>query len=225
MKVAVLVPLGSLNTARRDAWSYVARHYGEHHPEYELVVGRCEERPWRKGVALAQARAHTDAEILVVADADVLCPPARLAEAVLAVRDSIVGGTGAWVIPYREVRRLTERATRSLYDGRYTPDDLERATYTGTLGGGLLALPAALYDDVSGVDPRFAGWGGEDEALGLALRCLHGPPAQLAGELVHLWHPHAYRPARAPETIESRRLLDRYRAARRSPKAMRALLS
>lgn len=163
--------------------------------------------------------------MLIVADGDVLAPPARLREAVALV----AVGAAPWAIPYSQVHRLLRRSSEAfMREGRSAPEHgpFERPPYTGTEGGGIVVLPTATWDDVGGVDPRFTGWGGEDLAFGWTLRTLHGTPTRTAGALLHLWHPHAAGgPRNRPPDRGSAALLERYRRARDDPAAMRALIA
>lgn len=74
-------------------------------------------------------------------------------------------------------------------------------------------------------DPRFRGWGGEDEALGLALRSLHGPEHRGSSDLLHLWHPPAPRPSRQEGNAENMALVMRYRQASKLRPQMAALVA
>ena len=86
-------------------------------------------------------------------------------------------------------------------------------------------MRADLWRDVGGFDDRFHGWGGEDFALGCALRSLSGQYAhKLAGTLRHLWHPPA--PSNGGLLPDDNfALANRYRAAKFDPAAMRDIIN
>jgi hypothetical protein len=85
---------------------------------------------------------------------------------------------------------------------------------------------ADVWDDIGGIDERFVGWGGEDIAFGVALRCLYGPPLEVRGALTHFWHPHAAgRSRQMPVTETSAKLMAAYQHAAFQPERMREVLS
>lgn len=216
MSVAVVVPFTSDEPWRVRARHHVTGWYETH--GYEVVEGSCPE-PWRKAVAVADAARRTDADILVVADADCLCDGVDLAVAAV-----FSGAT--WAVPHNLVHRLDEAATGAVYDGAAPVATTGRAQrpYVGFAGGGIVAIARAVYDRVP-LDPRFEGWGGEDSSWALALTCLAGEPARFAADLFHLWHPPATRMSRRWGTAAGRALEIRYRLARSNRRQMADLLA
>ncbi len=96
---------------------------------------------------------QTDADILVVADADVWCE--ETPDAVEAVVDG-----APWALPHTRVRRLTRASTRWLLSG-HEPDpgyDVEERPYRGLMGGGITVLSREVIRSIP-LDPRFVGWG------------------------------------------------------------------
>jgi hypothetical protein len=221
----VLVPYRADGGPRDAAWVYMRRWWAINHPDWQLVEGGCPDGPWRKAVAVADALARADGDLLVVADADVWCPDLSPALA------SLERGLGRWAIPHQRVYRLTEYATAAVLAGGQLPDPpLPRRThpavaesYTGVVGGGLVVLPADMYRQVP-LDPRFAGFGQEDQSWARALDVIAGPPWRGRQPLWHLWHPPQPRISRAIGSVENLALYRRYRAASTTP-AMLALLA
>jgi hypothetical protein len=217
MTVSVLIPFTSEDPARIQAWDHVVGWYAQF--GWEIVKGGCLV-PWRKAVAVAAAAERSTGETLVVSDADCLCD--GVPAAVAAVE------TGApWAIPHHLVHRLDQEATHAVYSGATAESTTGRtqAPYIGFAGGGIVVLPRSTYLDVP-LDPRFEGWGQEDEAWALALTSLHGAPWRGTTPLYHLHHPPpATRRSRHVGSVASHQLLNRYlRAARTGRPAMRALL-
>lgn len=173
---------------------------------------------WCKAEAVADALSRTDAEILVIADADVWCDGAQAA--VEAVQQG-----AAWAVPHGKVHRLTAQATAdTLTTGTFDPDaECAERPYTGHAGGGIVAIHRTTYEACP-LDPRFTGWGHEDDSWAIALRCLHGSPWRGADPLWHLWHQPQPRRNRRIGSEPSRRLHGRYKASRRDPDAMRSLI-
>lgn len=179
MTTAVLIPWAATDEWRTRALAHVTawwRSLG-----YDPVLGR-HDGPWRKALAVADALARTDADVLVVADADVFVPGVERAIA-------LVEQGAPYAIPHVRVHRLTERATTQLYETGTHDGEMEKGCpYVGVVGGGMVVLRRDVYEDCP-LDASYAGWGREDEAFGLALEVLHGPPERLDNPLWHLWHP------------------------------------
>jgi hypothetical protein len=158
----------------------------------------------------------TDADLLVVHDADVWCD--ALDDAIEAVR------AGApWAMPHRRVYRLTEDATNAALDGGDLGGPTVEHPYIGWQGGGIVVLPRTTYRDCP-LDPRFAGWGAEDEAWARALVALHGKPWRGRAPLWHLWHPPQPRVSRRMGSESSDALLARYVIAGKRAGPMRTLI-
>lgn len=223
MSTAVLIPYRATDEHREHALAVVAAHYATNHPDLPVIRGQLDPGvPWCKAVAVAVARQSTDADVLVIADADVMVAPAKLSEGIMLVAADIA----QWCVPYSLVHRFTAKTTRDLMANRAHPstDSPERAPYRGMIGGGITVVRASVYDDVP-LDPRFVGWGGEDEAWGLALGTLAPRTRQIDGRCFHLWHPHSIGRARhTPEMPRSAELVDAYRDANGDVDAMQAII-
>jgi hypothetical protein len=197
---------------------------------YPVRIGTLEDGPWRKAEAVRRALTGSNADVLVVADGDVWCD--GIGEAIALAAD----GT-PWVIPHRRVHRLTREATRDVLGGvepnvemPVCHSEVITVPYTGVPGGGIVVVRREVYERCP-LDPRFAGWGQEDEAWGQALTALYGRPAPLDYPLWHLWHPPqplAGKPKDKPDP--SMVLYGRYEKARKQARrdggeSMRALLA
>jgi hypothetical protein len=166
-------------------------------------------------------------DVLVVHDAD--CWSDGLAEAI----DAVATGRAQWAIPHSDVHRLTPEATAEVLAGKDPDVGMPLVPhhegghcrpYRGVPGGGIVVLARDAYEHVP-LDPRFLGWGGEDEAWGLALNALLGEPWRGDAPLWHLWHPPQSRLNRHVGSDTSHALLTRYQyAAKDGPEAMRALV-
>lgn len=151
--------------------------------------------------------------VLVIADADVWCD--QTPDAVHRVIDGC-----PWAVPHSIVCRLTPDATLDVIRGTplhrrsFGRRSLEEGSYRAHLGGGITVIARGTYEQVP-IDPRFAGWGFEDDAWCLALNALVGPAWQASAPLWHLWHPPQDRTSRDEGSVESLALFDRYRTADR----------
>ena len=217
VSVEVVIPFAGDCPHRRRALSWTLRHY----PTTWKVTVAEGGSPWTKAKAVTPAIEASDAETVVVADADVWTD--GFGEAVAAVE---LGQP--WAIPFTGVFRLTAQATERILAGELPRDphalELDENAYRGRPGGGSVVALRELLLDVP-LDPRFIGWGQEDESWGMALTTLAGQPHRCRHALIHLWHPPQERLSREFGSPEGRDLRERYEAACASPDAMRALIS
>lgn len=172
---------------------------------------------WCKAAAAMPAIHASRADVVVLADAD------AWTDGLPAALHAIDSGRARWAIPHDQVHRLTEHATSLLLDGHDWRDlELAERAYRGVQGGGItIARRQVLLD--APLDPRFQGWGQEDESHALALHCLHGRPWRGTAPLVHLYHPPQPRETRRRGSTAGWRMFHAYRRARRDPSAMRRL--
>jgi hypothetical protein len=196
----------------------VKERYASRHPGWEIVEAPAAPGGWVKASAVTAAARRIDARVLVVADADVWCDGVDGAVAQVA--------RGArWAIPHRTVRRLTPDATREVLAGGFPGGgETIEAPYVGIPGGGIVVLDAAALRAVP-MDPRFMGWGGEDQAWGYALQTMLGPAPRGLAPLTHLWHPPQPRDSRRIGSADNERLRRRYAVARNRRHKMTQLLS
>lgn len=193
--------------------------YRKHHPDWQILISHAPgPDPWVKADPVNAAIEATDAEFVLVADADVWCD--GLAEALQALKDG-----ARWAVPHTEVRRLDEEGSIAFMDGaKWVNLGVDRAPYIGVRGGGLVMARREVFQHVP-MDPRYVGWGAEDMSLGLALNCLFGPCWRGKSVLIHLWHPPQERAHHKYGNPQSHQLYQRYHAARRDPDMMASLLA
>ena len=71
------------------------------------------------------------------------------------------------------------------------------------LAGGMFAITKDLFRAVGGMDERFRGWGGEDDAFAIKVMARTRRHAIARDELAwHLWHPRSVDPAAYPANLE-----------------------
>jgi hypothetical protein len=117
---------------------------------------------------------------------------------------------------------LAERYRQACGDS-VAMSELVTESHQGMQGGGIIVTSREVYERVP-LDPRFEGWGQEDECFGLALRTLAGPPRRGTAELVHLHHPSPERISRARGNQAGWDLRSRYVQARNRPDRMNDLV-
>jgi hypothetical protein len=141
-----------------------------------------------------RALCRASADVVVVADADVIC--ANVGNAV----DAVVSGAARWAMPHRMVGRLTAESTAIVYrSGMYPPRPFRPGgtsmafteVHRGAPGGGIVAVRADVAKMIP-IDPRFTGWNHEDFAWSRALTMIAGHPFMGREFLYHHWHTPAW---------------------------------
>lgn len=221
--IRVVIPFGGSCRYRLRSLGWLQDHLPRMLPDASLHVGVCDGE-WSKAVAVADAvdSSWADDDVLVVHDADVWAPKLPNVVAVVEQRRR------QWATPHTLVARLTEEQSAQVMAGTVPfsgvgTSRLEQPPYQGVVGGGCVVLPVGAYRTVP-LDPRFRGWGQEDESWGFALRCLLGQPHRAPDPLYHLWHPHPPRRSRSVGNRDGERLRNRYRAAQGRRCDMEAVL-
>jgi hypothetical protein len=217
MNAEVIIPFAGDDPHRKRAFGWVTtRLIAEGFEVRAANEQRAVHLGWVKANVVMPAIESSEAEIVVMHDADVYCD--TLIDAVMAVR---LGA--AWAIPHLTVYRLTEEATAGYMANSKRAVSFDRRPYVGMLGGGILVSRRDTLLDIP-MDPRFQGWGHEDESWSMALACLLGEPWRGTSDLIHLWHPPLPRKTRRQGSEASLALRNQYARAANDPCMMRALL-
>jgi len=207
VKVAVVFPWRAGCPWRERARQWVQSRYTELHPEWVQVLGSCNpDQPFNRAEAILDGARRVDADVYVVADADVWCPKVGRSIAPALER--------GWATPQKKLHRLTDAASERLMAGE--TDGLRTIEiYTGHHAGTLVVLRTDVLFDVP-PDVRFVGWGQEDDAWRIALTELVAQPHRTGGgsDLFHLWHPPQERLNRIEGNPDGVALLRRYKQAR-----------
>lgn len=215
MTVDVIIPWQARCPYRQLALDWIENAYDS--LLFDVVLGELDpDREWCKADAVRVALDKSTADYIVIADAD--CWTFHLGTAIDMLPDV------PWAMPFRDVHRLSPEATSvALQTGELT-GKLHQRPYLGVPGGGMMALSRENYERVP-LDPRFRGWGQEDESWGAALAAVLGKGWRGTEPLYHLWHPPQPRQNRAVGSEESRHLRNLYLKARRFPDQMDDLLT
>jgi len=185
--VLVVIPWRATDPHREAALRWVKEKWAA--LGLQVAVGGLERGPWCKAEAVMAALADSPAEVIVVADAD--CWSTGVPAAIDLVRQG-----APWAMPHYLVHRLDPDATARVLAGEEPHDELAvdptvQTPYGGTPAGGIVVVRRDVWHDCP-LDPRFRGWGHEDDSWGRALDALYGRPARPSlpiPRLYHLWHP------------------------------------
>lgn len=213
----IIIPWHDNNDPHRAAaLRWVQHRWATEFPDWPISLGvLSDDSDWCKADAVHIAIEHAepdDSDLLVITDADVWTDP----DDINLAAHQLDHGHAEWAMPHSHVHRLNETATRHVLETNLDPAaavkryGYDRSPYLGTVGGGTTILTAANYQQCP-LDPRFVGWGQEDEAWGDALRTVLGHRHRGNGNLHHLWHPPLPRMAPGIGNIQSKHLRDSYR--------------
>jgi hypothetical protein len=188
--ISVLVPWRSNDEHRIRAWHYNRLRWQK--LPVQLCVsgdGRAS-GPFSVSRAVNRARREATGDILAIFGADHV-PPGLAKLAWIKQRLAEVPWSGVYAISLL----INEGGTARVIDEGMPPAIMAslRSTAVGVCEG-ILAIRAAVWDDLGGMDERFEGWGAEDTALRTALKALY-PDGRLdgEGEAWALYHPDAPR--------------------------------
>lgn len=218
--VSVIVPWrDDRSTYRRRAWKWLRNRFADRYPEWQVVAASDGlEGPFSRNRAIHNAIPDTYGDIVVVSDADCWAPD--LEDTVEMVRQG-----EPWATPSDWVHRLTASETRRVLAGE-EPDptmDTYEVPYRNVPAGGIVVMSRETLLSVP-PDPRFVGWGSEDQAWTLALTTLVGPPWSAGGICYAFFHKPQERLSRVLGSFESDALLQRYRDLRGQSGRMRRLV-
>ncbi len=223
--LSIIVPFRGDGGARDRNWDWCRRRWESLWPDAELVVSDCD-GPFARGRALNDGVRRSSGDLLLLADADGADDPGVIEAALGLVK------SGNWVIAYSAVdgyQSLTEDATRRLLARspevplNLRPEDVQQRCHSYS---GAICLSRYAYWSIGGFDPRFQGFGYEDNAFQHALDTLWGHHVRVEGAHLHLHHPHVESDRfEQPFISDNRALSDRYAAADGDRAAMAALVA
>lgn len=126
--------------------------------------------PFNKAAACNAGFRAASSPVIALVDADTIVGTEPLLAAIGAVAEGLDAAR-----PFGSLIELDESATAAIAAGGPWPDsaqgqrDDNRAGERIPLCGGLVVVRADTYADAGGMDESFRGWGGEDDALSMAL--------------------------------------------------------
>ncbi len=222
-RAVILVPRRE-GFADRDAlWAWCRPWWQRELPGIPVVEGHHDSGLFNRSAAVNAAAATAgDWDVALVIDADVICHPPAVLEAVRLAAD-----TGRMVVPFEVRHNLDRRGTERVMAG-------ERGSWRRWVArsftdqhSSVIAVPRRLWDAIGGFDEGFAGWGQEDTAFAIAAETFSGERLlHLPGEVWHLWHAHAPEGRRGtPSAVRNRARVARYRAAWGDRDAIAALVA
>ena len=234
--ISVVIPL-RVDRRRARIWDWVNARWGYVTAELQrleavqVVFADNGQPDFDRGGSRNAGVAEATGDILVIADADVIPELHQIADAIHAIRDD----GHPWVFPYTTYINLAQWWTTELLNTRLPDEQIPVVDHDPASGffdhlirdspAGMLVMPREAFHAAGGYDPRFQGWGYEDNAFMLAVDTLWGPHHRIPGDLLHLWHPVGANEAfEQPHIHDNRRLFRRYEKAAGNPTRMGELV-
>lgn len=223
MTVSILVPFRPDGGLRDLVWSWLRRRYTMLLPEAEIVTADDPGEHFSRAASFNLAAAEAQGDILLMVDADAVVSAEQLEGAIAQADDS-----AGMVLAYCRYLYLTERASHEIMAGPVDrgprPIPEHEWEQWGSVSS-VVAVSRKTWDVVGGFDPRFRGWGFEDNAFFYACQTLVAPHRRVEGDVLHLWHPPSPGLDPSVETYQANHALnERYGAACDDPDAMREVL-
>lgn len=224
-EVVILVPRRADDGPRDELWDFVRRWWEREQSPWPIVEGHHNDGLFSRSAALnTAARLAGDWRVAVIIDADVVCDPDRVRDAV-----GLASETRSMILPHDARYDLSPRATRGIISGRDVGDWERhvRRRYAASNGhpsvSSVVVVSREQWDLVGGFDESFRGWGYEDTAFAAACETFGGI-VRMPGVVWHLWHPTAREGKRGTVSWSRNSAKgQRYRAAIGDANAIRAL--
>jgi hypothetical protein len=207
--VSVIVPYRPVDTHRARAWERVSCEW----EGFDVRTADDGGEPFSRAASInLGVDGGRDAEVFVVADADILVDRRQVDAAV-----ALAAHAPGLVIAFDRFAYLTKQGSDQIIDGyRGSWEPFIEWSLQDTVSS-CVAFSRETWELSGGFDERFRAWGPEDVAFEVACATLAGPTRRIPGTAWHLFHaPEGTRPGHL------RGYLDEYLRLRDDPDAMRA---
>lgn len=196
--VSLIIPFASEDIRRLQIFDWVEERWHEVCPGFEFVVGHDDPHDFNRSKARNRAFGESTGDIIVISDADTVCPMDNILNAIHRVehcQDRHSDKSCFWEIAHTNYYSLTEEYTSWLLmqppsmvlktpgPGQY--DWMMKARSTA----GVLVMERRAYEAIGGYNEEFNGWGWEDTDFAVRMTKETGPPYRGGGPMLHLWHP------------------------------------
>lgn len=203
-QISLLVPFraSAQSPHRTRLWDWLREYWRHELPDAEIVIGRCQNRIFRKTEAVNDAASRARGRIFVILDSDAYLLGEQILDAARQIEEAARRGQNRWFVPYRKLYRLKQEPTELVLQSdprnplRFSNppasehvESTTSAAYGHHYGAMCQVMPREAFECVGLMDPRFEGWGGEDVAFLRAVETLWGKNKSIDMPIFHLWHP------------------------------------
>jgi len=187
--ISFLMPYRKSDESREKAFEWSVRKWQHDLPEAEIIVASDDgQDPFSKTVAVNNAYRDATTDIFAIVDADIWVDRNTILESVKLIQENPM----LFVQPCKNVARITKEKTEDIYNINVTQPfptlkqhDILR---TSKVVGLICMFSRQVFEHVGGMDPRFRGWGGEDNAWNQVMHHVCGQTHVGEGTAYHLWH-------------------------------------
>lgn len=188
MTTAVVIPFRDrgLDPLRLENLTRVVDHWAGYGCDVVLTGdGRTGDEQFNRSAAYNRGIADTDAEVLILAESDLLISPAQIDRAVEMAIDS-----PGMVVPFSWFMALSEADSVLVRNHELEPSLGNSTPIKGHRGsiGAINVLSRDTYELVGGYDERFEGAWYDDDAMKIAFDVAAGPTRWVEGSAYHLYH-------------------------------------
>ena len=235
MKLSFLTTYRGGDKSRLMNLENVIRTISTDFPDWEIVVVEQDEKstlsehplvkainylhvfnmgPFNKSWGMNVAFKQSCGDVLVVSDADMIVEAEDLSRAVNACESELDA-----VRPYGQLIDMTAEQTAEYMQYAELPVrpeksrgyNREHASESLCMAGGIFVITREFFARTGGMDERFSGWGGEDDAMSIKLQRMSARTAIAKNTLGwHLWHPRESR-YEHEDYLRNSQLLQQYR--------------
>lgn len=190
--ISILVPYKSDNGIRDKNWAWIEKRYTSLMPNAEICMGESTTELFSRSDAINNAARKATRDIFIIADSDITFDIEQI-QLGLSMLSKY-----KFVVPFSHIIRLDSSLTNKLisYPSNISLSSIDTNNCkkdTGTpyyLVGGIGIIEKSTFFQCGGFDPRFQGWGGEDDAFSYVIKHLYGEFGRPTdNNMYHLFHP------------------------------------
>lgn len=191
MKISALIPYKSDHGGIRDKnLYYIKKRYETLMLDVELIIGEDDGKLFNRSRAVNRAAFKATGDLFMVSDGDIFFGT-KLIDKIIQI-----AALHPWIIPFSRGFKLSQKASEEVIrDGTIKLpaclNQIEVECNCNFYGAFINVMSREAYETVGGMDERFKGWGGEEEAFVRALDTLVGKHFRMNETIFHLWHPQA----------------------------------
>jgi predicted glycosyltransferase involved in capsule biosynthesis len=230
MKFSALIPYKPNDFYRIKNFDIVTKRWEEKIPDVELIIGVNNDLYFNRSKAVNEAARQATGDYFIIVDGDIVFGTKLIDK----IADIVANHP--WIIPWSRCYALSKEYSAKFYEDnvfvlpkKLFIKDLQR--YDKEIDGPNINGPymnvmsGEAFAAIGGMDERFVGWGGEDEAMAAALTTLVGKPFRMNEQIIHLYHDHISNVEERPNYKANRALCNSYKSAFGNPAAMNKLIN
>ncbi len=175
---------------RKEIFDWQTKRYERLFPDAEIVIGEDDtgNEHFCKARAINNAVRDSQYDGLFIVDIDLAIEKSAIQKGLRLVKNY------CYIIPYGQWWKLSKEHSREILNNEvkfYTSPDGRLCDVHPRRGTGIHILTKKNFYAAGGYDERFIGWGGEDNAFGIAVRTASKQEPLILKEYsaYHLWHP------------------------------------